>query len=211
MCPRPRSLWKAFLRLLILILAGLCVLGLYLWRSPSALRQLILAVPLPGVAEFPAAGPTPLPPRIDGPAGSPPPGPLALWGDAGGLQFGCSFLLELDDGQIVGVSAAHATQPLPRHAAGQMRAVGSSLATSIDGQLAIGQAFVHNHFNMDYALWSLAAPPATHPLRPDPRGAAQPGERIWVMHYNPDSTGGSVRRAGGRDFFQPGGHLGAAG
>ena len=193
---RPRSLWKVFLRGLILLLAGLCVLGLYLWRNPAVLRRLVLSAPLSGMAEFPVLGPTPLPPRIGAPSASPPPGPLALWGDAGGLQFGCGFLLELQGGQVVGVSAAHATQPLPRNAAGQLRAVDSALSTGVTGQLAIGQTFVRNRFSLDYALWSVSIPPATHPLRPDPRGAAQPGERVWVLHYTGDGAGGSKRWPG---------------
>jgi hypothetical protein len=193
---RPRTLWIAFLRLLILILAGLCILGIYLWRSPNVLRRLMLAAPLPGLAEFPSLGPTPLPPHIDAPPGAPPTGPLALRGDANGLAFGCGFLLELDSGQVVGVSAAHATQPMSRSAPGQLRAGDSSLSTSLSGQLAIGQAFMHNAFSMDYAFWALSGPPATHPLRADTRGSAQPGERIWVLQDAGDGAGGSKRWPG---------------
>ena len=177
---------------LILLLA----FALYLRANPALLRTLLLALPIPGMVEVPNFGPTPPIPTINVPRGNIPDGYLALNGSAAAGPFGCGFLLELADGRRVGVSAAHATQPLSPQQPAEFHFPDGELAAALTGQIGIGQTFIQERFDMDYALWGSRANPAVPLLEPDPRGGAQPGERIWVFGLGENGSGVSIRWPG---------------
>ena len=111
---KPRRLWKAFIRVIIVLLLIVALGALYLALNPDALAAIL--VNSPGVVAFPDLGPVPPEPVISAPRGSLPGGLVASTGDANGIPFACGFLLELEDGQEVGVSAAHAAPVSPRDA-----------------------------------------------------------------------------------------------
>jgi hypothetical protein len=191
----PRRLWKAFIRLLIMLLLLAAAAALYLSLNPEALAAVLINVP--GHVAAPDLGPVPPQPQIAAPRGALPSGFVAFTGETSGNSFACGFLLEMEDGKgtrplRVGVSAAHATPvPLPG-ATSVFRAPDGSLVANLDGQIARGSTFRHAHFTMDYALWSVAGDvPAERFLKPDPRGAGQPGERILVYGRFTAPDGGS--------------------
>jgi hypothetical protein len=183
---------RGVLGVLIVLLAA----ALFVREHPPLLRALVFALPIPGMLEIPDLGPTLLPPKIDAPGGSPPEGYLALSGNAQKGPFGCGFLLELPDGRRVGISAAHATQPLPSQSPAEFRSPDGGLAAALSGQLRLGETFIRDQFDMDYALWSLQPGSGGPFLKPDPRGRAQPGERIWVFGLASNGSAASIRWAG---------------
>lgn len=182
----------ALIRILIAsLLVGLLLL-VFLVLNPGILRALVRWLPVPGVVDIPAPGATPAPPAINLPPGAVPSGFLALWGEYSGGQFGCGFLLGLDDGRRVGVSAAHATAPLLPHVPGRFRAIDGTTAAALEGQVARGHTFIRDDFTTDYVLWGVAE--VTHPeslLRPDPRGQGQPGESVLLLSPFEADSGGS--------------------
>jgi len=192
---QPRHLWKAFLRVLIALLSTAILGSLYLAWNPDALAAVL--VNYPGVASFPEMGPMPPEPVISAPRGALPGGYVAFTGNANGSEFACGFLLELEDGQRVGVSSAHAAPVPPPGASLAFSTPGNALTIPLEGQIALGSIFQRNRFTMDYALWSVAEGVDTeHFLRPDPRGNGQPGERIVVYGRFADGKGGSKSWAG---------------
>ncbi len=196
----PRKLWPAFIRVLIVALVGMLALALFLARNPGARRDLVLLFPIPGVADIPPAGPTPPPPVIHAPRGELPGGTLAFTGITQGRVISCGFLLDLEDGRRVGVSAAHAT---PRQLPGipaEFRFADETTAAVLTSQIAHGRVFYQDHFNMDYAVWTVAEDAARSSpktalaqrfLKPDPRGQGQPGESILVLRKGVKDERGS--------------------
>ncbi len=179
---RPQKLWPAFIRVLIATLIGMLALAIFLALNPGMLRALVLLFPIPGVTDIPQAGPTPPPPVINAARGTLPVGTLAFTGLTQGHVISCGFLLELDDGQRVGVSAAHATPRQPSGIPAEFRFADGKPAAILTSQIAHGRVFYQNHFSTDYALWSVAEDtPIERFLKPDPRGQGQPGERILVL------------------------------
>jgi hypothetical protein len=195
--PRLRLFWRAFLRGVIVFLGVVLFLVLFLGLNPTLLRALILSLHPAGVVEIPNPAPAPLPPQIDVPRGKIPSGYLAYSGATSSGSFGCSFLLELEDGQRVGVGAAHATPLLAPGAAAEFRAPGDLLAARLQGQVARGSAFAGSEFRTDYVLWLVVDVTGVGQLlHPDPRGQAQPGEAIVVFALAGDGAGASVRHTG---------------
>jgi len=177
---RMRLLWRAFVRLLIVCLAAIAAGLLYLAIMPGALQDLYLAVS--GNAEIPVFGEIPAPPVIEAPRGELPRGVLAYSGLIGSDSFACGFLLELEDGQHVGVSAAHATRTMDLGEQAEFISPGGDLRVRLERQVRRGQPFYREHFTMDYVIWSVVedAFPGSF-LQPDVRGQAQPGERVRVF------------------------------
>jgi hypothetical protein len=172
-------------------------------------------------------GPTPLPPTILAPRGEMPAGPVGLqeWAKYrdGWAGPGSGFLILLESGEIVGVTTAHSVllddpgRPLERIA---LRVPGQ--ADDVAGFDTLrgqpGQALEGYDMTMDYLLLHTDQP--VDPdlvLRPDPRGAPQPGERVWLFSGQGNAGGdrrileGTVQSAGDTavwvlmdELFQPG-------
>jgi hypothetical protein len=186
------SFWRALILSLIGLLVFVLLLVLFLVASPKALRGVVPLLPLPGVVELPTPGPTPPPPSVAVPPGPLPDGYRAFNGVYQGGTFACGFLLELEDGHRVGVSAAHATPQLPPGTPAEFRLPDGELGAALEGQLARGRPFYQDHFTMDYVLWAVAdgAPPERF-LKPDPRGKGESGEPVLVFSRAKSGAGGS--------------------
>jgi hypothetical protein len=193
-----RLLWKAFLRVLIVLLMLLIVVAVYLSLNPATLASVFLALP-GGFGEMPDLGPTPQAPVITAPRGEPPAGQLGSWGYSNAPaapEFGCTTLVRMPDGRKVAISTAHSTYPQAANVGGRLVAPDSTKIADLVGQLKYGAPFQGMRLNIDYVLWTLKTmPPEEDFVEPDPRGAPQPGERVWL--YNMDSRPNGVgRRAG---------------
>lgn len=197
---RPERLWRAFLRLVIAALSVVLLLAVFLSLFPGALVPLLEL--LPGHVAIPELGDVPPEPRLDAALAHPLPGGYtAFTGVVAGMPTACNFLLELEDGQRVGVGTAHAVPYLPADSSVVFRAADGEIAARMGRRIAIGQEFRGQQLNLDYALWLVEdVAGGIVPLRPDPRGQAQPGERIMVFGRADDGAGygagGSQRRAG---------------
>jgi hypothetical protein len=194
----PRRLWPAFTRvmiaLLILSLFGLAVLAL----NPGTLRGLFYAY-IPGMVEIPAFDAIPPEPAIDAPHGDLPSGSVALTGriERVGLSFGCGFLLELEDGRRVAIATAHAAPAVPPNWPARFYAPDGAVIAHLPRQIDLGQKFVKDHFGMDYSIWAVdQSAAADRYLKPDPRGQAQPGERIVLYSNRNDAAGEEETWAG---------------
>ncbi len=149
----------------------------------------------------PPPDPTPPPPTILAPRGELPAGPVGLqeWAQYRGQAYslvGSGFLILLGDGKIVGVTAAHSVligdldRPLER--------IALSVASQTDfvaefdtlwGQP--GQPRTGGDMSVDYVLLRADRPvDSSFVLRPDPRGAPQPGERVSLFSGLGDGHGG---------------------
>ncbi len=172
-------------------------------------RGLLLALPMAVVLTVvgftlltfvgPPPDPTPPPPTILAPRGAPPPGPVSLqaWAQYRGQGYGpvgSGFLLHLDDGQVVGVTAAHSLaigdpdRPLQRVALGVAgRADFVAEFDTLHGRP--GQARQGEDMTVDYVLLQPRQPvDAGWVLWPDSRGAPQPGERVWLLDSRQDNA-----------------------
>lgn len=146
--------------------------------------------------------PTPPPPTILLPRGTLPAGPVSFeeWALYRGEEYvlvGSGFLLGLDDGLVVGVTAAHsvaigdARRPLERiglRLAGDDRFMFE--CDTLHGRP--GRPFTdENDLQVDYVLLHLPAPAdPLFVLKADPRGLPQPGERIALFSGLGDGQGG---------------------
>jgi hypothetical protein len=192
---RSSWLWRAFLRLVIALLAALLALLLLLALDPGALALALTL--LPGHVAIPSLGPLPPEPRIDAPRGELPGGYVAFTGVVAGMPTACNFLLELDDGQRLGVGTAHAVKVMPADASVVFRVADGAAAARMGRRIAFGEEFLGEQLDMDYALWLVRSVADGIPLlRPDPRGQAQPGERVVLYGRAVDAAGESLRRAG---------------
>jgi hypothetical protein len=190
-------LQRALVRVLIAVLTLILGIALYLALSPNALERVLRWINPPGMASIPSFEMNPPAPEIKVPRGEPPQGPLALTGVYESGLFACGFLLQLEDGQRVGVSSAHAAPYLPVKFDAAFLAKDGSLAAMLAGQIERGQPFRQESFTRDYALWEVAEISAgIAVLQPDPRWLAQPGERVWLYDPFKASTNGSDRREG---------------
>ena len=188
---RTRKLWAAFLRVLILILVVLIGTGIFLALSPGVLGDLIFLLPIPGSARIPPAGPTPQPPSVSIPPGPLPVGHQAYAGVYGEGGISCGFLLQLQDGRQVGVTAAHATAQLPAGTPAEFHSPDGALVATLKSQIGRGAPFTQNRLSMDYVVWSLAGPVDPQRfLRPDPRGQGLLGEPVLVYSPFGDGAGG---------------------
>lgn len=135
--------------------------------------------------------PTPPPPAISAPTGEPPAGPLAFqeWvryrGEAHQLA-GCGFFLSLADGRVIAVTTAHSVsqagpgRPLERIALGTAGQAG--FVAEFEHLVGSpGRPLTPDDLAIDYLLLRVEQPiDAALVLVPDPRGAPQPGERVWL-------------------------------
>lgn len=136
----------------------------------------------------PPPDPTPLPPTISAPRGELPRGNVAFqeWVRFRGEEYrmvGCGFLMALDDGRIVGFTAAHNAMPgNPSHPLEQirLRAQPSGYTVELDRLYEPpGRPRDGDDLTVDYLLLQPEAPvDPTYVLRPDPRGGPLPGERV---------------------------------
>lgn len=138
-----------------------------------------------------AAGPTPRPPTIREPRGPVPAGPVGLrelvqYQGGGYHQAGSGFFLQLDNGEVIGVTTAHSltfcdpNRPLERIAFATIGATGHAVEfDTLRGPP--GRLLTVDDMTVDYALLQVdhAVEPALL-LQPDPRGQPQPGERVTL-------------------------------
>lgn len=178
----------------VLILFLLLLIGLLLWLSynPPILQTLLIASGYASVE--PTRGPTPLPPTITAPRGDLPAGHAGLqeWAqDTGGAihPVGCGFLLRLENGEVIGVATAHSTADLSGYTRRSLERIALHLPGQREALIEFdtfygppGQVFTGYRFSMDYKLLQATQPILNSlALRPDPRGAPQPGERVTLF------------------------------
>jgi len=176
-------------------------------------RGLLLALPVAVIASVALAlvmiqaqigrppDPTPLPPTILAPRGELPAGPIGLqeWAQYRGEAYslaGSGFLIPLSDGAVVGVTTAHSVsigdpdRPLEQIAlgvAGQTDFVAE--CDTLWGRP--GQPRTGEDMTVDYVLLQADQQiESCFVLRPDPRGAPQPGERVSLFSGLGDGHGG---------------------
>ena len=145
--------------------------------------------------------PTPPAPTLLAPPGEMPSGPAGLqeWAQYRGETYqavGSGFLLRLNGGEIVGVTAAHSVaighpdRPLERIALGVAGRTGFvAEADRLRGRP--GRPRSGADMTVDYVLLLVSRP--VEPglaLTPDPRGAPQPGERVSLFSGLGDGQGG---------------------
>jgi hypothetical protein len=166
------------------------------------IRGLVLALPLAAIVSAAwlllctpfgqAPDPTPLPPTILAPPGEMPSGPAGLreWAQYRGEPYqavGSGFLLRLDGGEMVGVTAAHSVvigrsgHPLERIA---LAVAGRTGFVAECDQLRgrPGRPRSGGDMTVDYVLLHVdQLVEAGLALTPDPRGGPQPGERVSLF------------------------------
>jgi hypothetical protein len=178
------------------------------------LRGLALALPLAIAATVvallvlrvravlgPPPDPTPLPPTILAPRGDLPQATVAFqeWvryrGESAAM-VGCGFLLQVADGQVVGVTTAHSAPPgNPNHPLEWITLLAAQPAgyalpfDTLHGPP--GRPRTGDDLTMDYVLLHPGGvvEPA-YVLQADPRGAPQPGERASLYRCMGGDAGG---------------------
>ncbi len=173
-------------------------------------RGVILALPVAIALIFvaslariagPPPDPTPVAPTILAPRGGPPAGPVGLraWAryrDESYNVVGSGFLLQLSDGQLVGVTAAHSVaignpdRPLEQIALGF--ADQAEFVAELDAfHGRPGQPRTGSDMAVDYVLLKTHQSLDTNMvLTPDPRGGPQPGERVSLFTDMGSASGG---------------------
>lgn len=172
--------------------------------SGKTLARVIIAI-LGGIAvggvAWLAAGPRPFlpplppPPMITAPRGSLPTGVVAfeeqIQTDAGYDLLGSGFMLELPNGEVIGVTTAHSLAGRNLPMSFTMAGPGDPVATFSRLQVPPGQPRTGADMTVDYALLRPDVPPAPAlVLRPDLRSAPQPGERVLLYSGLGDGRGG---------------------
>src|SRR3972149_6214117 len=174
---------KTIARLIIVVLAGIALGGIVtLATRPRAAPQ-----PLP---------PLPPPPAIDAPRGELPSGIVSFVEQVqtglGYAAIGCGFLLQLPNGDVIGVTTAHSLgearfDPIAFVAAGR----GDTVATFTSLYAPLGKPRTGANMTIDYVLMIPDAPvDPSIVLQPDPRGGPQPGERVSLYSGLGDGQGG---------------------
>jgi len=170
---------KTLARVIIAVLAGVALGG-----------AVVLAI-APRIFT-PSLPPLPPPPVITAPHGEPPTGIVAFEERVGGSLAGSGFLLELPNGDVIGVMTAHSLgegnfAPLSFVVAGR----GDVVATFDTLYAPLGRPRTDSDLTVDYVLMQPDAPPdPAFVLRPDPRGSPQPGERVSLYSGLGDGRGG---------------------
>ena len=170
---------KTLARVIIAVLAGIALGG----------AVILAAAPRLFVPRLP---PLPPPPVITAPRGEPPTDVVAFEERVGGSLAGSGFLLELPNGDVIGVTTAHSLgegrfAPLAFVVAGR----GDVVATFRTLYAPLGLPQTDSNLTIDYVLMKPDAPPdPTLVLRPDPRGGPQPGERVSLYSGLGDGQGG---------------------
>ena len=148
------------------------------------------------IAPRPFLPPLPLPPIITAERGNLPTGIAAfeerIQSGSEYTLLGSGFLLELPDGDVIGVTTAHSLAgrefaPMVFTLAGRAE----QAATFSRLYVPRGQPRAGADMTIDYVLLAPDAPPApAFVLRADPRGAPQPGERVSLFSGLGDGRGG---------------------
>jgi hypothetical protein len=203
------------------------------WRVKFVLRTTLIV--LAGLALSCAAAfllapklflpPLPPPPRIDAPRGEPPSRRVAfeerIRTGAGDYAVGAGFLLELPNGDAIGVTTAHSVgkDNFPPLAFVDVDS-GGAVATFDELVAPLGSPITsRDDLTGDYILMKPTVPPdPAIVLQPDPRGAPQPGERVLLYNgrASQDVIPGTVESIGPGGvwvrmdyFFIPGGMSGS--
>ena len=170
---------KTAARIVIAALGGIALGGL----ATLAIRSYSESRPLP---------PLPPAPTISVPRGDPPEGIVAFEERVNGHLNGSGFLLQLPDGDAIGVTTAHSLGegnfwPLEFRIAGTPR-----VAAAFDTlYVPLGRPRTDADMTVDYVLMRAASPPdPAFVLTPDPRGEPQPGERVLLHSGLGDGRGG---------------------
>ena len=148
--------------------------------------------------------PTPLAPVILAPRGELPIGPgglieFARYGDSD-FGVGCGFLLQLNGGNLIGVTTAHSLSfnktaaPLQRVAFGIANRSGYVVIfDTVWGTPGVARS--GEDMTVDYVLLKpidAASIDRSLVLQPDPRGMPQPGERVALFSGLGDGQGGRI-------------------
>jgi hypothetical protein len=136
----------------------------------------------------------PLPPRpaIDAARGEPPEGIVAFEEHVNGSLSGSGFLLEMPNGEVIGVTTAHSLgknnfAPIAFIPAGREAAI----AEFDELYAPLGVPRTGADMTVDYVLMRPRSPPdPALVLQPDARGAPQPGERVSLYSGLGDGWGG---------------------
>jgi hypothetical protein len=179
------------------------------------LRGLLLALPVAVAATAvavvalrvraqigPPPDPTPPPPTIRASRDEPPQGTVAFqeWVRHRGQSYamvGCGFLMEAEDGETVGVTTAHSVgafddpgRPIDRIKLQTVGGTGISLEfDTLHGPP--GHPRTGADMTVDYVFLHADRPiDAAYVLRPDARGAPQPGERVSLYKCTGEDSGG---------------------
>lgn len=179
---------------LVIVLLALTAVGLFAFPQYAGMgiRWFFNVAP-------PATSP---PPTITAAQGTPPAGAVGLqeWlklrsADTYKKERSSGFLLELPSGEIIGVTTAHSLfvpNPNPPLA-------GVGLGVNGDDQpVAISDTYfgppgvptTATNLAADFVLLKLDSQDQSYALLPDPRGTAQPGERVAVYSGLGDGSGG---------------------
>ncbi|MEW6718692.1 MAG: hypothetical protein AB1345_14480 [Chloroflexota bacterium] len=135
-------------------------------------------------------GPTPIPPTILLPAGPLPSenAGLSEWvqsPDQPPTLAGSGFILELPDGNLIGVTTAHSLglpQTLPNDTSISLRSADDSILTALLQDCLVGAPRTDANLTVDYLILPVLSAVPTHlVLKPDPRGSAQAGERVVLF------------------------------
>lgn len=189
-----KFLVRGLLAALVLLIAGL------VWLSYN-LQTVILSF-VPGIAVEPTVGPTPPLPALTAPRGALPAGrpglaELAQFTDGSAGAIGSAFLLQLENGPVIGVTTAHSfyLSGWPAHAVDHLAFrypdTEDNLVMFWNFYGPPGRVFTGYNFDMDYVLLQAQdLLPNAPVLRPDPRGAPVPGERVIVYSGLGDGLGG---------------------
>jgi hypothetical protein len=172
---------KTIARTLIAVLSGIALGG-----------AIVLAI---GPRLFaPWLGPLPPPPEIAADRDEMPAGVVAFEERADGALVGSGFFLALPDDGAIGVTTAHSLGEgnfisITFTIAGR----DESVATFARRAATIGQPRTGADMTIDYVLLRPESPPdPAMVLRPDPRGAPQPGERVSLYSGLGDGRGGQA-------------------
>jgi hypothetical protein len=191
---------RALIVLLVLI-AALLALASFALRLP-AVSAWMRALPI-----GPGLGPTPPPPAIAAPAGPLPAGlagltELAQYNTQDYRGVGSGFLLRLPGGSVIGVTTAHSVAGLGKPGSDLQHMIfeahlsrpTSSPPTRFDNLYGPpGAPFSGDDLSVDYVLLQPQTLTDTSWAQgPDPRGAAQPGERV-ALYSGLGNADGTVR------------------
>ena len=186
---------------LLAVVAALLLLAAFALRAPKVVEW-VRTLPI-----GPDVGPTPPRPVIAAPAGPLPDGlagltELAQYGTQDFRGVGSGFLLRLPGGNVIGVTTAHSVAALGLPGNDLQHLLFSAHVNgTVFGPPAYfddlygppGAPFSGDDLSVDYVLLQPQALPDTNWAQdPDPRGAAQPGERV-ALYSGLGSADGSAR------------------
>jgi len=142
----------------------------------------------------PSLEPLPPPPEIPAERGDAPTDIVAFEEHVHGALAGSGFLLRLPDDNVIGVTTAHSLGGGDFTLIGfTIAGRGESAATFTQVYVPLGRPRTGADMTIDYVLLRPDLPPdPAIVLRPDPRGAPQPGERVSLYSGLGDGHGGQA-------------------